>query len=99
VADVIVRATALRWASDDFPGWIEVSLTDADGQDHRIIEKVPVLTTVDLGPWSPLPLEFWLRAYAREVNTDRVRIEFASAVATTDGLTGVDASLSDVVWL
>ena len=45
MADAIVRAQALRWVSDDQPGWIEVGLVDADGQEHRIIDKVPVLTS------------------------------------------------------
>lgn len=29
---------------------IEVSVVDADGNEHRIIDKVPVLTTAELMP-------------------------------------------------
>lgn len=45
MTDVIVRATARGWASGSFPGGLEVSIVDAAGQEHRIVEKVPVLTT------------------------------------------------------
>jgi hypothetical protein len=34
----------VSWHSDEFPGWIEVSVRDARGQDHRIVDKVPALT-------------------------------------------------------
>jgi hypothetical protein len=36
---VKLRALAVRWHSDDFPGWVEVFVRDAHGQDHRIVEK------------------------------------------------------------
>jgi hypothetical protein len=44
VNEVIVRGTVTRWVDDAFPGWVEVTLTAADGNTHRIVEKVPVLT-------------------------------------------------------
>ena len=46
--DVRIRGMAIRWESDDFPGWIAVAIRDANGQEHLIVEKVPVLTTLPL---------------------------------------------------
>ena len=37
-----VRATATRWLSDDFPGFVEIVFADARGVRHTIHEKVPV---------------------------------------------------------
>ena len=99
MADAIVRAHAVRWVSDDFPGWIEVGLVDADGYEHRIVEKVPVLTTRDLTAASEFPSEFWLKADTREVNDQRVQVNFAFAVETTEGHSGVQVSIADVKWL
>ena len=42
-----VKAVALRWASDDFPGWIEIGITDASGTECRFVEKQPVVDARD----------------------------------------------------
>lgn len=60
--EVRVRASAIRWASDDFPGWVEASVRDARGRDHRIAEKVPVLTPLTINADSTFPIEFWIEA-------------------------------------
>lgn len=99
MTDVIVRGKATRWFADDQPGWIEVSLIDADGREHRIIEKVPVLTSLAVTAASSFPLELWIRADADQVDGPRVHVTFAAAVETTAGLTGVDTCAEDVVWL
>jgi hypothetical protein len=62
MVDVIVRATATRWAADEFPGWVEASVLDARGKKHRIVEKVPVLTSLRVTAESPFPFEFWIAA-------------------------------------
>lgn len=99
MADAIVRAQALRWVSDDQPGWIEVGLVDADGQEHRIIDKVPVLTSRSITAESAFPAELWLKADAGEVNGERVEVTFDSAVETTDGRAGAPMRTADVKWL
>ena len=42
-----VRARAVRWVSDDFPGWIEVHLDLADGTVAKFIDKEPMFTSED----------------------------------------------------
>lgn len=99
MADAIVRGQALRWVSDDQPGWVEVNLVDADGDEHRIIEKAPVLTTVAFTSASPFPAELWIKVDTGLVVGGRVHIMFAAAVETTDGLRDMHMSVDDVVWL
>jgi hypothetical protein len=99
MSDAIVRAKALRLVSDEEPGWIEVSLVDADGKEHRIVEKVPVLTTRNITAASEFPAEFWLEADTGEVADERVEVTFAYAVETTEGRLGVRMRTADVRWL
>ena len=99
MSDAIVRAEVLRWASDDAPGWIEVGLKDADGREHRIVGKVPVLTTRTITAASDFRTELWLDADAGEVTGKGVEVTFAHAVETTDGRITVRVSTADVRWL
>lgn len=99
MADAIIRAQVLRWASDDQPGWIEVGLVDADGQEHRIVEKAAVLTKQSITAESEFPTELWLMADSGQVTDERVEVTFAYAVETTEGLPGVRVRTADVRWL
>jgi hypothetical protein len=38
-----VRCTITRWVDAAFPGWVEVSFTQVDGNTVTVVEKVPVL--------------------------------------------------------
>src|SRR5258708_29106691 len=42
-----VRARAVRWVNDDFPGWVEVHLDLADGPVAKLIDKWPIFTADD----------------------------------------------------
>lgn len=99
MADAIIRAQAVRWVSDDQPGWIEVCLVDADRREHRIVEKVPVLTDRNVTAASPFPTEFWLRADTGDVDNERVQVTLAHAVETTEGRSAVQVRIADVKWL
>jgi len=98
VADAIVRASALRWVSDGQPGVVEVGMVDCDGQEHRVIEKVPVLTTWSLTSASAFPAELWIRADTASIEGDRVEVTFAYSVETAEGLTGLSVPAKDVKW-
>ncbi len=37
-----VRCIAVRWVSDDQPGWVEVELTDAAGTAWSLLDKQPM---------------------------------------------------------
>ncbi|MEQ7128762.1 hypothetical protein ABN034_30065 [Actinopolymorpha sp. B11F2] len=72
---------------------------DSDGAEHRIIEKVPVLTRHDFTSASTYPTELWIKADTGSVEGDRVEVTFAHGVQTTDGLTAVSLSANSVKWL
>jgi hypothetical protein len=99
MADVIVRATAARWASDDFPGWIEFQVVDAEGRSHRVVEKVPVLTTNPITAASDFPFELWLRATCDYVERESAVIRFTDGVTTTEGLDQLRMDLNAIRWL
>jgi len=100
VSDVIVRATALRWASDDFPGWVEVVLADRAGRLHHIVEKIPVLTRADVTAASVLPSELWLRAaYQRTDGGEAVIVHLLDGVTTTEDLHELSVAVQDLRWL
>lgn len=99
VADAVVRARAVRWISDDQPGVIEVGVVDGGGREHRIIEKVPVLTTANLTSASALPAELWIRADTGNIESGLVEVTFAYSVETTEGLTGFNVPANNVKWL
>lgn len=50
-----IPVTIVRFADEAFPGWVECILTDAQGQHHTFIEKVPVVALENLGPLSAYP--------------------------------------------
>lgn len=100
MTDVIVRATATRWASDDHPGWIDIEVIDANGQNHRVVEKVPVISSADeFTSSTAYPVELWVEATADEVMGDRVAIKFGSSVETVAGLSKLTVAAEDVRWL
>jgi hypothetical protein len=44
-----------RFVDDSFPGFVECLLEDADGTQHRIVEKAPVVLGSDPTPSGALP--------------------------------------------
>jgi hypothetical protein len=99
VVRVKVRAKAVRWASDDFPGWIEAAVLDIRRQEHRIVDKVPVLTPLTITHDSPFPVEFWIDAVMAGINGDQVVVSFSDGVQTTGGAHELVVSTADVIWL
>jgi hypothetical protein len=93
---VKLRAAAVRWHSDDFPGWIEVSVRDAFGQDHRIIEKVPVITMLDIRAESNFPIVFWIEAEIESVDGGSAVVMLPYAMETTEGKRSLAVLPADV---
>ena len=50
-----LAVTIVRFVDPHYPGFVECQLNDASGQQHVIIEKVPVVTAADLGPETLYP--------------------------------------------
>ena len=98
-ASVQVSATATRWADDHVPGWIEAVIRGADGRDHRVVEKVPILTALDLRADSDYPVELWLSATATVVDGDEVRVVLDHGVETVDGRRELVVPATDVIWV
>ena len=94
---VKVRALVVRWHSDDFPGWIEVSILDARRCDHRVVEKVAVLTSHALTPDSPYPIELWIDAEADDSSGDEVNVTLSHGVETVGGQGSLVLSSADVL--
>jgi len=45
-----LRVDVIAFVDESFPGFVRCAFTDADGNRHTFIEKVPCVTTQDL--WS-----------------------------------------------
>ena len=90
------KAVAIRWESDEFPGWIEVAIRDAAGHEHHVIEKVPVITLLNIRADSQFPIELWLDAEAETASGDDVTVTLPHLMETTDGKTRLTLSAADV---
>jgi hypothetical protein len=50
-----VPVKIVRFVDESFPGFVECHLSDALGQQHVFVDKVPIVTAADLGPESLYP--------------------------------------------
>lgn len=96
---VLVRAAAVRWVSDDYPGWIEVTVRDFAGTEHSIVDKVPVFSCSQLTRESTFPHQFWLRGTSDRIDGDHALIVLDHDVQTTTGLRQFCCAMRDVKWL
>jgi hypothetical protein len=96
VPDVILRATAEGWDSQEFPGWLRVVVEDASGQVHVITEKASVLTGSTIAPSATFPFELWLRGAHEGMDGEAVLVRLAHGVETTNGLRELAVSHQDV---
>ena len=88
-----VRGLATRWLSDDFPGFVEVVLTDASQVEHTIHEKVPVLSDDwSLSPASAYPFVIWIDAEVLGQHQQTVTVRLAHSVESLDGHTVFDVA-------
>ncbi|MGW0502794.1 hypothetical protein [Micromonospora sp. NPDC003241] len=92
---VKLRAVAVRWHSDDSPGWVEVSVRGARGRHHRIVAKVPVLTTLKVTARSHFPIEFWIEAGAKSVDGGEMVVLLPDGIETVEGKQSLLITLAD----
>lgn len=85
-----VRATATRWISDDFPGFVELALTDANGVRHTIHEKVPALGGEGLSASAAYPREVWIEAAVLSEVQGVFTVHLAHSVESVDGRSDFD---------
>lgn len=86
----------MRWESDDFPGWIEVSVRDADGRDHLIVDKAPILTNVAVTSASRFPFEVWVDADLEGVSGNEAIVTLGQGVETCAGVRVLSVATADV---
>ncbi len=98
-AEVTVRAMAIRWESDDFPGWVEVAVVDAHAREHRIVEKVPILTELPITADSAFPFELWVFGQIVAIERDDVTVLLGHSVETVGQACELTLASGDVVWL
>lgn len=60
-----IKVEITRFISNDQPGWIECKFKDAWNEEHVVEEKVPVITTLDIGEQSIFPLEAYTERYEK----------------------------------
>lgn len=56
----LVRCVAVRWVSDDFPGYVEVQLEDVAHKVWRLTDKAPVFGDDALTSSSEYPCPVWV---------------------------------------
>lgn len=74
-----VRIVVTKLVSDDFPGWVEFTLTGADGEIFRFVDKAPIVAE---GLASEYPFE------------SRVACHIVKSIAQPDGTEIVDIDTS-----
>ncbi len=79
------RGVATRWLSDDFPGFLEVVLTDADQVAHVIHDKAPVLGRGEWSSTTDYPREIWIDADVIGEHRNTVTVRLAHSVESLDG--------------
>jgi len=71
---------------------------DASRRDHRIVDKVPIFTPLDIRSDTSFPAELWIGVDATEVDGDRVTARL-KWVDTQEGLNELVIAATDVRWL
>ncbi len=83
----LVEVEILGVESEDFPVWIECKLTEFDGSEHRIIEKLPVLTEQELNT-KKLPTTLQIECTVLSIDQEKVLIDLSMplGIQSTEGV-------------
>lgn len=94
-----VEAKAVGWADDAFPGFVEVLITDAEGEKHRVIEKPPVIGDDRLTRDAAYPMSVTLPCdVTKEALDGTLHVALRHGIESVDGKTHfrvASASVSD----
>jgi len=94
---VAIRCEATRWLSDDFPGFLEVVLTDAYGVRHTIHDKAPVFSTDNWSAESVYPATIWVEADIVNSRPGVVSVRLAWFLEDEDGCAVFDVASDTIV--
>lgn len=83
----LVEVEILGVESEDFPIWIECKLTEFDGREHQIIEKLPVLTEHELNI-EKLPATLQIECTVISIEQEQVLIDLSRphGIQSTEGV-------------
>jgi hypothetical protein len=87
----------VRYVEDHFPGYVECLLTDALGEVHKFIEKVPVVTFANLTANSGYPQSGWLECIIEDEWTDEVGNKLVRA--NTERSSGIESTAGESVFV
>jgi len=83
-----------RFVDDHQPGFVECILVDADGLQHTFVEKIPIVSSGNLGPTTIYPCAGVVQCEVEEEWTDaagrylaRVNTDIPWHVESTEGVT------------
>lgn len=88
----LLRLQIVRFVDESQPGWVAGVFTDAEGQEHTIIDKVPVIATSELWTDSQYPQPGFAACEVLQRLTDgrneavvRIDIDKPWRLTSTDG--------------
>jgi hypothetical protein len=93
-----VRAEAVRWIDEEWPGQVEIHLRVADGSTTTLTDKAPVFDGDDVlipGAALPMAIEIPCDILRRTARTATVRLHFALQDGAGKGT--FDVSENDVI--
>ena len=89
-----IAVQVTRYVDDPFPGWVECIMVDASSQKHLFVEKVPIVTSENLGPESAYPQDAVIACEVEKEWSDEagrslalVNTELPSGIESTSGVT------------
>ena len=89
-----LAVTILRFVDEHQPGSVECQFADAEGRIHKVVEKIPVVTSADLWRDSAYPQPGIIRCEVLEQWSDaegkglvRITTDRPWGVESTEGLT------------
>lgn len=81
-----VLGRVVEWVSDDFPGWVKVEVTDAEGRVLTFVDKVPIFGVERMDATTSLPEDVWLSCERLPKADNRIRVSLRHGVETADGV-------------
>lgn len=89
-----LKVKIVRFVDEYQPGWVECEFFDIEGRIHKVIEKIPVVTSADLWRDSAYPQPGIIRCELLEKLSDtqgkqlaRITTDRPWAIQSTKGLT------------
>jgi len=94
-----VRMQAVRWVSDDFPGWVEVELIDRNGKRWTFIDKASIFDQHNvLSSSTAYPMDLRVACRVQQVVKDSADTMYVISTGEPWGVETVDGVNGFEVW-